>query len=68
MDIRNANIRLVKILGAAVFMGLFAATHCLGAPQVGLSNARPNIIFFLSDDMGWGEIEGLMKKKESYEV
>ena len=40
-------------------MGMFTTNHCLGGSKSRLSNTRPNIIFFLSDDTGWGEIEAM---------
>jgi len=49
--------RLLIIFSVAAIMGMFTTNHCLGVTKSGLSNTRPNIIFFLSDDTGWGEIE-----------
>ena len=41
----------------AVVVGVFTSISCLATIQKGLSNIRPNIVFILSDDTGWGEIE-----------
>ena len=53
----KANFCLLKIGCVAAIMGLFTANNSLLTAQGTLANTRPNIVFILSDDTGWGEIE-----------
>lgn len=48
---------LLKLINVSVFMMVITANNSLVRAQDGLSNTRPNIVFILSDDTGWGEIE-----------
>ena len=51
---RLANYRyMLPLLAASFYLSL---SSCTVEPKSTLSNARPNIIFILADDMGWADL------------